>query len=466
MLVKTKEFEKKLNSKLYQYSFNKKIPLSLKGSFYYATYISDIDFTAYVHFNEKFIQILIHKINRSKDFKFIYLNAGTDINFKTPWVIYPEWGCDFDIIKAKQWFVEFKSKNLIPPKSYNEIVKILNKKKLLLGDLIDIQEILDQYNTIKWFLPDIINGTKTVNNHKYVLLDELRKDTGPVLNSIYIDGNNIVSVDIGLTDKKYKHPIWSRMYKYYTENWYKILKSYKKLISKDYSKEYYKTLKIFEYDNALLAQVELLNSLMKYKVVPQTSVNYIAQNLHKNLDKIGITSRDLKHISEILSKRLNTAAKPYVNYFMDKLTHVSKIKTYKRIRLTEVSQIGTTDKILMQRRKDGILCPFFESDVEEYIKTLATKLLLNNKKFRECLIQLSKQDNKPFDKFVKDIFYNSPISRLFLQSEDSKNKIYVRGALINDDDILFYKIGQKGSGYYIFDQKYRKRLQIYLVTGY
>ena len=69
MLIKTKEFVKKLNSRLYQYSFNRKMPLSLKGSFHYTHFISDIDFTAYVYFNEKFIEILIHKLERLKDFK-------------------------------------------------------------------------------------------------------------------------------------------------------------------------------------------------------------------------------------------------------------------------------------------------------------------------------------------------------------------------------------------------------------
>ena len=96
-----------------------------------------------------------------------------------------------------------------------------------MGDLIDVQEILDRYNTIKWFLPDIKKGVKNIKGTTYVLLDELKKEVGPILNSIYT-----VSVDIGLVDKRYRQPIWSRMYKYYTENWYKILKSYKKLINK------------------------------------------------------------------------------------------------------------------------------------------------------------------------------------------------------------------------------------------
>ena len=162
--------------------------------------------------------------------------------------------------------------------------------------MIDVQEILDRYNTIKWFLPDIKKGVKNIKGTTYVLLDELKKEVGPILNSIYT-----VSVDIGLVDKRYRQPIWSRMYKYYTENWYKILKSYKKLISKDYESEY----------KQVIAQASILNSLMKYKVVDQEHINYVAQDLQKRLEK---------DVVSILQKKFDEKSKPYVNYFLDKLT--------------------------------------------------------------------------------------------------------------------------------------------------
>lgn len=84
------------------------------------------------------------------------------------------------------------------------------------------------------------------------------------------------------------------MYKYYTENWYKILKNYKKLISKDYEVEYKQVLSTLEYDNALMAQANLLNSLMKYRVVGQESINYVAQDLQKRLEKEGIKEKKFK----------------------------------------------------------------------------------------------------------------------------------------------------------------------------
>jgi hypothetical protein len=465
MLIKTRDFVKKLNSHLYQYSFNKKMPLVLKGSFHNTHFISDIDFTSYVYFNEKFIEILIRKIENLRDFKFIYLNAGIDVDFKTPWVIYPEWGCDFDILRIQEWLHNFKIKKLIPSDSYDEIYEILTKKKLTLGDLIDVQDILDNYNTIKWFLKDIKKGVKIIRGHTYILLEELKRDSGPVLNSLYIHGDDIVSVDVGLVDKRYKHQIWSRMYKYYTSNWYRILKSYKKTISKDYDVEYKKVLSTLEYDNALIAQSNLLNSLMKYKVVSQDRINYVAQDLQTRLENHNIKDKNLKNVVLILQKKLDKKAKPYVDYFLDKLTHYGKIQTYMRLRLTEIANIPTSTKTLKKRRKEGIECPFFASDIDQYINNISTRLLLNQKKLLKCLKE-EKPDNKELYQFVKETFNNSPMSRLFLQSDKSKNLLYIRGSFINSDTKLLEKLGEKKGEYYHFLTKHTKRLQVYLMTGY
>ena len=465
MLIKTQYFVKKLNSKLYQYSFNKKQPLSLKGSFQYTTYISDIDFTAYVYFNDTFIKILIHKIKNLKDFRFMYLNAGSYDDLKVPWVIYSEGGCDFNLENTKIWFNHFKLQNIIRIDSYDQIERILNKKFLIIGDLIDIQEILDGYKTIRWFLPDIIKGTKTVRKHTYVLLEELKIEEGPVLNGVYIDGRDIVSVDIGLVDKRYRQPIWSRMYKYYTENWYKILKSYKKLISKDYENEYRKVMSTLEYDNALLAEANLLNNLMKYNVVGQDGINYVAQDLKKNLEKEGIKTFDLKEVVNILTTRLNNKSKPYVDYFLDKLEYYGKIKTYQRLRLTELAKILTSRKKLVERRKGGIECPFFESNIDQHINNIASRLMVDQDKWYRCLRKVSKSQGKELDIFVKEMYNKSPVSRLFLQNI-SKDKIYIRGALTNQDTEVLGKIVENKRNYLSCDSKYMKRLQIYLLTGY
>ena len=467
-MLKGYKFVNKLNSKLYQYTFNKKIPLISKGSFKYSTYISDIDYTAYVRFTDKFIDILINKIKELKNFKFIYLNAGIDRHFLLPWKIDPEWGCDFDLEKTIDWFNNFKQKKLIPDSDITLIDNILHKDKLVLSDLIDIQDMLDKYNTIKWFLPDIEKKTKIVNGNRYKLLEELqnKKNEGSVLNSIYIDNNNIVSVDIGLTDNNYKKPIYSRMYKYYTNNWYKILKGYKKIIHNDFKQEYTDTMKKFEYTNSLLGRAELLNTLTMYNIVNIQHILHVKSQLLRGLSNIHLThNSNIHNIIDLLKKTLNNGAYPYIDYFLDKLSYKGKIKLYPRIRLTEISNIYTSRKTLTDRRKTGILCPFFKSDTDEYIDTIGIKLLFNSIKFRKCIYTII---NKYNISDIYNIFKYSPVSRIFLEY-DNKNKgfVKVRGSFRKSDHEFFSKYGKKVdyNECYIISQKHLKILQIYLIIS-
>ena len=59
---------------------------------------------------------------------------------------------------------------------------------------------------------------------------------------------------------------------------------------------------------------------MKYKVVDQEHINYVAQDLQKRLEKRGIKAKNLKDVVSILQKKLDEKSKPYVSYFLDKLS--------------------------------------------------------------------------------------------------------------------------------------------------
>jgi hypothetical protein len=465
MLIKTEKLVQTIDQHLYEYTFNKNSPLMLKGSFKYITYVSDVDYTANVRFNPTFIKILINKLLKLRHFKFLYLSAGIIDEFKVPWVIYPDWGCNFDIIQTRKWLDEFKDKNCVPPDIYDKIYDILTKENLLLGDLIDVQDILKKYGRIRWFLPDILRGYKIINKRKYILLDELKSDDGPVINNIYIYGKDVISIDIGLTDNRYKQPYWSRLYKYYTQNWYKILKLYRKLISKDYEEEYKKVMKTMEYDNALISQVNLLKTLMKYKPLHAEYISYTAQDLQKNLEKVNIYTKNLSEVNSILVKKLNDKAKPYVDYFFDLLTYSGKRKLIPELRLIEISKNPTNKEELVSRRKDGIKCPFFKEKIYEYIDSFSSNLMISNKKLLNCVKKVSDKENILIPDLIQKYFKNYPVSRLFLQYNKSKNKILVRGAFNTNDHQFLDNIAEKKSGYYILDSKLINRIQIYLLTG-
>jgi hypothetical protein len=123
-------------------------------------------------------------------------------------------------------------------------------------------------------------------------------------------------------------------------------------------------------------------------------------------------------------------------------------------------------KKLKKRRKKGIECPFFESDINQHINNLASRLMVDNDKFNDCIVKVAEDEKKSLNVFVKEIFDKSPISRLFLQYKKGKNKIYIRGSITNADSNILNKFCDKKQGYYSCHLKYTKRVQIYLVTGY
>ena len=467
MIVKNPAFVKKLNSKIYQYTFNKNEPLTIKGSFLYTTYISDIDYNAYVYFNENFITILIRKIKNLQDFKFLYLKSGKYEDFTVPWVINSERGCTFDIVSARYWFTGFKNKNIIPNDSYNDIEQILYKKTLIIGDLVRIQDILNNYNSIKWSLSDIEKGYQTFLNHKYKLLDVLKKSPSSVINTIYIDGDIIVPVDIGLRDKRYKFPIWSRMYKFYTHDWYAILKDYKWLVKHEYNDEYHNTLKKVEYINALMARTKLLDTIIKYKTVSQTHIDRISTELKINLKKEGINTIKTNEIIKIIKLKINEFAYKRVNYYLDKLTNKGKIEMHSKLRLTITSHIPTNINLIKERKKMGIKCPFFDNDITEFISTLASKLLVNKTNLYKCLETIAQNNNEPLHLFTHKLFNKTPSSRLVLQykHKSDKQKIIVRGAFIENDYTLLNTLGNYKDEIYTMDVEHLKRIQIYLITG-
>lgn len=463
MIVKSDKFVQRLNSRLYQLTFNRQKPLVLKGSFKVAHYITDIDYTAYVHFNQKLIEIIVNKISRLIDFIFLYLNAGKYDEFKLPWYIHPKKGCDFDLLKSQKWFFTLKNIKLLPYNIIEYIETRLMGDKITIKGLIEIEEILNEYDTIRWFLPDMKRGYKEVRGKKYVLLDELKKDTGPVLNCIYVDGPNYIGFDVGLSDFKFKHKIPTWMYPYYTQNWYKIFKKYKFNIENDHRETYLHAHKSMEVENALLARIDTFNNLIKYKVVSPKVINRLVNEFYVEIKKIGLHTHNLVEIGDILKMRLNEMAIPYIDYFRDKLTYSGKLQNIQNLRIVEVSQEGVDQKTLISRREKGIHCPFFKEDFDEYMDALAIKLLIPIKKLYSCFELVAQHEKSTPQEIINRHFNMSPMNRIFLQHSDKV--LLVRGALNRNDHEFLADIGKAEKVFYVLDKKYTKRMQIYLLTG-
>ena len=252
------------------------------------------------------------------------------------------------------------------------------------------------------------------------------------------------------------------MYKYYTKNWYEILKSYKKLISKDFEQEYRSVMKTFELDNSILGQTKLLESILKYNVFPPEKIFKVSHNVKQLLSSIGLNSLNLNDIIKELINILNNRAKPFVDYFLDKLQN-PKILTYMKLRLLEISNIPTNKKLLVERFNKGIKCPFFEEYIDEYLNTMSSKLMIDKTLFKSCLKKISDKKHISIQDVINKYFNDIPISRLFLEIKN--DNLYVRGDLIDKDYNFLKDIGEQRHDYYVLNIKYTKKLQIYLLSN-
>jgi hypothetical protein len=444
-MLKTKTFEQSLNKnenelKLYE---NKEIKLlgSYKNNKHF---ISDIDYTLVVYFDKELIKRLYNMISKLKNFYFIYLGTESIKELEVPWNInfqykepYDKYICNFNLEKAIEWVKNIqKVKNKIPEDKYKKIYNIINQDTLILADLIKIQEILEPYSTIKWYLDDIKKGKKIINNVEYDLLEELKNiKSSNVLNMIYTGNENkLVNVDVGLVDYKYKKPIYHRLYKFYMEDLYKILKGYKKLINKEYNGEYREVMIKFELINSLLGQVKLLNQLKEYNIF-QTNWPTIEKNIKFYLDKkryLQGTEKTTQDIEETLEKRLNEGSKLYIDYFLNKLTNHGKIQMINTLRLLIVSQKKIDNKTLIDRNNKNIECPFFNNEIDEMLNKIGNNLLLNTNEinnFKYCIYKVIPNQNN-----IKNYFDLTPISRLMLYK---KQKITILTGEFKDEDIIF-----------------------------
>jgi len=260
-----------------------------RGTFNKITeYISDIDFQSSVSFKQWWLDYLNKKIKNLTDFEFIRVNAGYMEEYKPPWEIYQEGiqskyttqynnACDFDLQQTMVWWDNFKkaryggnNKKMMSDRDLEKVDNILNQETLILGDLVEIENISEKYGTIRWNKFDLKKGEKTDQFGKlHYFLKELETDSGPAAQFVYIPMfPQVVSVDVGLVDRKFRKVFPAPTF-YYQGNWYKFLKTYKYSynLKREHEDEYWEVMKDLEYENALVAKIDLLETMYKYKIL-------------------------------------------------------------------------------------------------------------------------------------------------------------------------------------------------------
>lgn len=325
MIRKCDSFDRQLKDDIDQVTIARHCPYRMKGSYTRkpkGSYVSDIDYSAFVKMNKgllkRIVQIL-ERIRKDGNFTFVQLGCGQFEEFIVPWSIDIEGGCSYDKTTTQAWYMLLEQ--LIPPNVF-----AVGKEKLLgstisIRTLIEVENLVKPFGEINWSEKDIKNGQKILRGKRYDLL-EIMKTQSTVLEFIYCPwGTEIVSVDIGLDDRAYPKGIPQLMYKYYTDDFYEIFKSYQKRLQNEFAEEYAVILQSVELMVAVRCQVDMLLNIVKMALYSKSEINSIADDLYDNFVELNIPygDVDLVEITDILSRRINNTVEAKCQYFRDRL---------------------------------------------------------------------------------------------------------------------------------------------------
>lgn len=397
MLIKTRDFESKLIYDLKQLTNNQ---FTIKGSYKikdFGSYITDIDVETNVVFDRTVFIKFINKVEKLKQFIFIQMSLGFKKQYELPWKIDNYGGCEYDPEKVASWYNNFKNMKLVPDTVYKYIEEKLFSDTISIKNLIDIENELYPYSEIIWRQDDIKKGYVYYLDTKYELLDMLSIEN-PVLEFLYNYKGEFCIIDLALNDNKYTYEFANDMYKYYTKDWYKIMKLFRWKIKKEYQTEYKKIMKTIDIFMAIYNKIILIEKVYKYRLLPTRDFYNIENDIKFELKKLDITF-DLstkKKLLDIVNKYLEK----YIDYFKTKLNETFIDKFDFQYQRGLDSQI-VAKEIITKRVKNNIKCPFFRTDIEDYKRfvKITKKLSLDLDHVIECFVKISEETGNP----IKDL---------------------------------------------------------------
>jgi hypothetical protein len=415
MLIKTPEFHKKFLQDVFNIaivsrkywdelnSFMMKNPtLQIKpqgqpfanikfvGSYITKSYgktITDIDLIQIFEFNEILVRRLgeILKNLSKTNFTFVRFYCGSVKELVPPWEINGEGSCKYNPAIARMWIKNLKGTTLLPTEVHKAIFKILYSLSISLKDILNIEKMLEPYNSLLWNKDDIILGYKIFNNKKITLLEALKTykkkktlkfmykydvpktdpgdSSAPVREYCLIDvslkewGNFDTTKDSRLiTEHYYNDP-------------YTLFKAYRRLL-KDEKREEYANYVRDRLGNltGLAGRVELLQKIEKYKVLGDDEVFRLWKDLNEYSRKVEVFDEDETYEFYLIKEKLEDEVK-------DLLPSMKKDIDPKYIRDISIYEMRALEcdfkidqRVLEKRVSEGNDCPFFLLSVGEIEK--------------------------------------------------------------------------------------------------
>jgi hypothetical protein len=285
---------------------------------------------------------------------------------------------------------------LVPESVVKQISTKLYSASIRIRDLLEIENLLHPFSNIEWQEPDIQKGFRVINGIRYELLDIMKTET-PVLEYVYVSktlaeragSREIVAVDVGLVDPRYKFQA-EKMVSFYTEDWYKILKSFRWKLEEKHKKEYLEAMSKVNKAIALKYQIELLKRIQRTRV-PEDIIENLLKEVKERLHKMGMKYH--KNISEEIYTKTNNYLSKYVEYFYKKLEPRFQKVYLLYLKRGIDAQIPVTEGELEKREKQGMKCPFFTTDIFEYdrLLSLSVRLDMEPETVVNCFVKVARK---------------------------------------------------------------------------
>lgn len=477
VVIKTEKFDDTLRSRIDILALNQKWKLVLKGSYKFKSFgyvISDIDFSVSVKYTDSLRDAILRVLNRvknSKDFVFIYMTCGYYDNFEVPWNIF-EAECFFNYEKTLKWYKNRIETNAnITDVDKNKIHNLLFADKIIINNLITVEEILDGYFEMKWTYEDIYNGYKIdpYTGKKYELVATVSNNV-TVLKFGYLvyDQNNILSDIISIDERllEYNLPDGKFFYNYYRQNYYKIFNGYKWILSSsavdnisesDIKNMYELEISKIQYENSIINSIDILSRLIKYyKRENAYYIDNLAKFIYRDLQLYIPYLDNINNFSPENLKRDNSIRKELVKILKDKIHERLSSVTYDFVKYlnndakllqkmsflkAKYAEEPVNKEKILERSKRGISCPFFDLNQNdfEYLYQIAYNNNMDDPKdFLDWIIDyillsndtriLEMMRNEDFRKNIIEIFHSKNslidnINSLYETHKESRSMI-------------------------------------------
>ena len=344
MIIKNIEFDKQLYYDLQWININKNKPLKIKGSYIvkkYGDILSDIDIQANIYFTPSLLKVLYNIIKKNScdrsPFTFIHLIVGKYKEFNLPWKIDNDCEYYYNIEKTKQWFLSLQRQQLVPILLLKFIYIKLFSTKIKISNLIDVEKALYIYSGILWEKQDILNGYKYVRGIRYILLEEMKYET-PVIEYLYSYKDTYINIDFALVDRMFISTPTDKSYAYYTNDFYKIMKTFRWKLKPQYKQEYLNTMKKVEVFIAIKYKINTIQTILSHhskrygkdKIIMELKFNKLLNNLHIDLHNVNFLLENKPHflneINDKIQEYVNDKLKNNIIYYVDKLSNKDDIK--------------------------------------------------------------------------------------------------------------------------------------------